>query len=308
MNRTDQTYVISIVVLGFVTALISVWPLWLFGASTGTAETAPAVTAAEHTPTNEEDEDEYEDELVGELSFAGSTTVQPLVEALGEEYRQRHPDVALNIAAGGSVVGINAVQNGEVDIGMASRRLREGEQTEGMEVHQIAVDVLAVIVHPTNPVDNLSLEDLQDIYLGEITNWEEVGGDDEDILPVIREVTSGTRGAFDKIVLDDEEPTGDAMVEVTASEVEARVAATENAIGYIGFGHIEEEIKVLSIDGVEPSPEAALSGAYSLQRPLQLLTGPLSRNLAQTFVDFALSDDGQDMVQQEGWVPARSAQ
>jgi phosphate transport system substrate-binding protein len=299
MNRTDQTYIITIVVLGFVTALVAVWPLWLPGGSAGTAATLP-VTAAEHTATD--------DDLVGELSFAGSTTVQPLAEALGEAYRRLYPNVSLNIAAGGSVVGINAVQNGEVDIGMASRKLRDSEKTEGMEIHQIAVDVLAVIVHPSNPVDNLSLEELQGIYLGEITNWEEVGGEDAEIVPVIREVTSGTRGAFDDIVLDDEEPTSDADVQITASEVEARVATTENAIGYIGFGHIEEEIKVLPIDGVEPSPEAALSGEYGLQRPLHLLTGPLSRDLAQSFIDFALSEEGQDIVVEEGWVSARSVE
>jgi phosphate transport system substrate-binding protein len=166
--------------------------------------------------------------------------------------------------------------------------------------------VLAIIVHPSNPVDELSLEELQDIYLGEITNWEEVGGEDAEIIPVVREVTSGTRGAFDDIVLGDDEPTIDADVQITASEVEARVATTENAIGYIGFGHIApDEIKVLEIDNTAPSPEAALAGEYRLQRPLQLLTGPLSRDLADTFIDFALSSEGQEIVVDVGWVPAR---
>jgi phosphate transport system substrate-binding protein len=302
MSRTDAQYMSAMVILGVLTAMIAIWPIWWPGGTPATARVAdsdaPADIDAEDSISNEE--------LFGELSFVGSTTVQPLVEELGEKYQQHYPNISLNISAGGSVVGIQAVQNGQVDIGMASRALREGEQMDGMEVHKIAIDVLAMIVYPTNPVDNLTLEELQGIYLGEITNWEEVGGEDEEILPVIREVTSGTRGAFDDIVLNGEEPTEDADVQVTASEVEARVATTENAIGYIGFGHIDtSEIKLLTIDGVEPSPEAALDDSYPLQRPLQLLTGPLSRDLSQTFIDFALSEEGQEMVVEEGWVPAR---
>jgi phosphate transport system substrate-binding protein len=248
-----------------------------------------------------------EDALEGELSFAGSTTVQPLAERLAEAYQERHPNVILDIAAGGSLVGIQGVQNGDIDIGMASRELKPEEVTEGMEAHRIAVDVLAVIVHSTNPVENLRRDELSAIYRGELTNWSEIGGPDMPILPVIREVTSGTRGAFDDIVLGGADPTADADVQITASEVEARVASSENAIGYVGFGHIDlDEIKVVRIDDVEPSPENALDGSYTLQRPLQLLTGPLSRELAQTFIDFALSETGQQIVVEDGWVPARA--
>lgn len=264
-------------------------------------------SASDEDADEDREAEEEAEELSGDISVVGSTTVQPLVEQLGEEYHRQHPDVTLNIGAGGSVVGIEAIQNGEVDIGMASRALREGELKDGMEIHQVAIDVLAVIVHPSNPVDELTLEELQGIYMGDITNWSDVGGEDSDILPVIREVTSGTRGAFDSIALEDEEPTEDADVQITASEVEARVATTENAIGYVGFGHlIEDEIKVLAIDGEKPSPEAALEGTYKLQRPLLLLTGPLSRDLAFTFIEFALSDEGQELVEEDGWVPARS--
>jgi phosphate transport system substrate-binding protein len=242
----------------------------------------------------------------GELTFAGSTTVQPLAEEIGKAYREKYPDVSLNIAAGGSGVGIQAIQEGDVDIGMASRKLKEDEITDGMEVHQIAVDVLAVIVHPTNPVDGITREELKSIFMGEITNWSEVGGPDEDIRVVIREETSGTRGAFDEIVLDEEPNSPDADVQITAGEVEQKVANTENAIGYIGFGHVNpEEIKVLEIDGVMPSPESAMDDTYQLQRPLQLLTGPLSRDLAQTYIEFALSEEGQEIVEADGWVPVQ---
>ncbi len=239
------------------------------------------------------------------LTFAGSTTVQPLAEKLGKVYRQQNPNVELEIGAGGSRVGIQAVQEGTADIGMASRELKEGEQTEGMEVYQIAVDVLAMIVHPSNPVEELSLEQLKGIYTGEITNWSEVGGEDMPIVPVIRETTSGTRGAFDDIVLGDDDPIEtEENTEVTAGEVHAHVAESEDAIGYVGFGHLSgDDVKVVSIDGIEPNPESAKDGTYKLKRPLQMMIGSLSRPLAKEFIDFVLSEEGQQIVVEDGWVP-----
>lgn len=257
--------------------------------------TAPTEVVAPATPAA----------LVGELTFVGSTTVQPLVEKLGKAYNRKYPEVTLNIAAGGSVAGIQAVQNGEVDIGMSSRALKPEEQRADMERHLLAIDVLAIIVHPSNPVDGLTLRQLERIYTGKITNWRQVGGRNMPILPVVREVTSGTRGAFDDIALSGKEPTEQADVQITASEVEARVARTEQAIGYVGFGHMQlDEIKVLAIDDVLPSQETALDASYRLTRPLLLLTGPLSRDIADTFVQFALSEEGQRLVAADGWVPA----
>lgn len=238
----------------------------------------------------------------GRLTFAGSTTVQPLVEALAATYRQRYPAVELEIAAGGSVVGINAVQDGSADIGMSSRQVKAEELRPGMQTYQIAIDVLAIIVHPSNPVTDLSQEQLRAIYTGEISNWREVGGPDLPIVPVVREISSGTRGAFDEIALSGANPVASADVQVTAGEVEARVASLPGAIGYVGFGNVKNDIKVLAIDGVQPSPQAARDGSYRLQRPLLLLSGPLSRPLSRSFVEFALSDEGQRIVAAQGWV------
>lgn len=246
--------------------------------------------------------------LNGRVTFAGSTTVQPLVEALAVTYRDLNPAIELEIAAGGSVVGINAVQDGSADIGMSSRNLRPDELRSGMELYQIAIDVLAIVVHPSNPVDAISLEQLRAIYTGGITNWSEVGGLDQPILPVMREVSSGTRGAFDEIALGGAAPLSSADVQVTAGEVEARVASNPAAIGYVGFGNLGSDVKVLAIDGVPPSPETARSGAYKLQRPLLLLRGPLSRPISRSFVDFALSAEGQRIVAADGWVPVSAGQ
>ncbi|MDW8068339.1 MAG: phosphate ABC transporter substrate-binding protein [Anaerolineae bacterium] len=243
--------------------------------------------------------------IAGKLLFAGSTTMQPLVGALGEAFQKQYPGIQLEIAAGGSKVGIQAVHEGTVDIGMASRALTP-QEAEGIQVHTIALDVIAIVVHPSNPVENLSLESLAAIYRGEITNWSQVGGPDMDILPITREMSSGTRGAFDELVLGGKELAApDLQTAVTAGDMAAMVAARPGAIGYVGFGNLQDSLRVVPINGVFPSPATARSGEYPLVRPLNLLTGPLSQPLADEFIRFALSMDGQRIVEQAGWVPVR---
>lgn len=243
--------------------------------------------------------------LVGKITFAGSTTMQPLVEKLAEQYRRHNDGIQMEIAAGGSVVGINAVQAGRVDVGMASRDLKDGEMKADMQQFLIAYDALAVIVNPKNPVRSLTVAQLRDIYTGRLTNWKELGGSDAPIRAVVREVSSGTRGAFDDLVLAGRAPAVRLSAEVTAGEVETTVAGDPGAVGYVGFGNLRPDIAAVSIDGVAPGPEAVQSGSYKLRRPLILLLGSLSRPLARTFVDFALSPEGQRLVAQDGWVPIR---
>jgi phosphate transport system substrate-binding protein len=242
--------------------------------------------------------------LRGRVTFAGSTTVQPLADKLGAVFRQHHPDVALDIAAGGSVVGIQAIHDGTTDIGMASRALKPDE-AEGITQHQIAIDVIAVVVHPTNPIKDLTLEQLRAIYIGQIANWKQVGGDDRPITVVVREKNSGTRGAFDELVLENKEPTAPSLkATITAGDMAATVAADPAAIGYVGFGNLESSLKVVSIESVLPSKETARNGSYKLIRPLLLLTGPLSQPLADEYITFVLSDEGQQLVEKDGWVGA----
>ncbi len=243
--------------------------------------------------------------LVGRITFAGSTTVQPLAAEIGRAFNVHYPEITLDIAAGGSTVGINAIHEGTVDIGMASRKLKD-EEAAGITVHQIAVDVLAVVVHPDNPVESLTSAQLRDIYLGKITNWQAVGGNAAPIVVAIREKTSGTRGAFDEIVLDKAEPAApNLQVAITAGDMAAIVAQEPRAIGYVGFGNLDADLKVLAIDGNMPTEENARNGTYRLTRPLLLLTGPLSHPLSQTYVDFALSAEGQQVVATQGWVPVK---
>jgi phosphate transport system substrate-binding protein len=213
--------------------------------------------------------------------------------------------VTLDIAAGGSEVGIQAIHDGTVDIGMASRALTP-EEAEGITPHQVAVDVIAVIVNEDNPVTTLTMEELRAIYLGEITNWQAVGGAAAPITVVVREINSGTRGAFDKIVLNGEEPNAPGLDKaLTASDVAAIVSETPTALGYVGFGHLDSGFRALQIEEITPSAETARDGSYRLTRPLQLMTGSLTQPLAEEFLDFALSEEGQDVVKEEGWVPVK---
>jgi phosphate transport system substrate-binding protein len=242
--------------------------------------------------------------LIGRITFAGSTTVQPLADQLGVAFQARHPQLMLDIAAGGSVVGIKAVHDGAADIGMASRALK-AEEAAGIEQYQIASDVLAIVVNQSNPIGGVTRDQLRDIYLGKITNWQELGGPDRLIVPVVREKSSGTRGAFDELVLEKQDPQGDRLqTAITAGDVAALVSSTPGAIGYVGFGSLDTKLKLLAIDGVTPSPETVRNNTYQLVRPLLLLTGPLTQPIAQTYIDFALSPEGQALVEADGWVRA----
>jgi phosphate transport system substrate-binding protein len=242
------------------------------------------------------------DPYAGRLTFAGSTSLQPLVAKLAEVFQSEHSKVELDVAAGGSGVGIQAVHDGTVDIGMASRALSL-EEAEGIEIHQIATDAIAVIVHASNPVSNLERDQLRAIYIGEIVNWSELGGDDQDIIAVVRDKSSGTRGAFDTIALEKAEPDAPGLhVAITAGDVAALVASEPAAIGYVGFGNLEDDLKAIRIDGVGPTVGAVQDGSYTLVRPLQLLTGPLSQPLAANFIEFALSEEGQRIIAENGWV------
>jgi len=245
--------------------------------------------------------------LSGKLTFAGSTTIQPLAAKVGEAFNQVYPHVQLDIAAGGSSVGIQAVKDGLVDIGMSSRALAP-EEASGLEQYQIAIDVIAIVVHPHNPVQGLTLEQLRAIYRGDLTNWKTLGGADETIVPVAREKTSGTRAAFDELVLAKQEPAAaNLRMAITAGDAAAIIATEPAAIGYVGFGNIGNNLKVVPVGGVHPSVESAKNNSYPLLRPLLLLTGPLSQPLARSFIDYILSPDGQRLVGEFGWVPIDGA-
>ena len=188
---------------------------------------------------------------------------------------------------------------------MASRALTSDE-AQGINQYKVAIDVLAIIVHPDNPVTKLTLAQLEDIYMGRLTNWQTLGGPDLVIIPVQRETSSGSRGAFDELVLQKQTAAAANLVtSVTAGDEAANVASKAGAIGYVGFGNIDNTTKAISINGILPTQKTARDNSYPLIRPLTFMTGPLSQPLAQTFIDFALSTQGQKDIQDLGWVPVK---
>lgn len=261
----------------------------------GCSQTAAITPTA--TPTS--------DPLNGRLTLVGSTTIQPLITPLANDFMLLHSNVNLDIAGGGSVVGISAVHEGTADIGMASRTLTDDE-SKGIKQYQIAIDVLAIVVHPDNPVKTLTLAQIQDIYFGRVTNWKDLGGIDQPIVPVQRELSSGSRGAFDEMVLGKQTATASNVeTSVTAGDLAARISKEEGAIGYLGFGNIDSSMKVLGINGVIPNQATAKDGSYPLIRPLILMTGPLTQPLAQNFIDYVLSSTGQKRINDLGWIPVK---
>ena len=244
-----------------------------------------------------------------QLTITGSTSVGPFVEHLADLYQQEHPGQKINVQSLGSTAGIQAAENGTVEIGMSSRHL-EAEEAEQLKPIEIARDALAVIVHPTNPVANLTTEQVRAIFGGEIRTWREVGGRDASIVIVTREAGSGTYGAFEELVMKKQLPTTRALRQGSNGAVRQIVAGDPDAIGYISLGLVNETVKPVAIDGVQASTEAVISGQYKLVRPFLFVTrknATLSA-LAEDFLRYVLSPAGQHELVQAGLIQGADAQ
>jgi phosphate transport system substrate-binding protein len=243
-------------------------------------------------------------ELSGTITEAGSTTVQPLAELLADEYMAKHSGVQVTIGGGGTSVGITSVNNGTVDIGAASRELKSDEPQ--LVKHLLAKDGIAIVVKPGNQVSGLTKAQVRDIFGGVIKNWKDVGGPDHAINVVVRESGSGTRTAFEEMVMAKPEPAvaiaSTALEQNSNGGVKQVVGGDSYAIGFISFGYIDSTVKALSIDGVEATVENAKSGTYPIVRPLYFLTKVAPTGLVEEFIDFCLSDEGQAIVADEGYV------
>lgn len=240
---------------------------------------------------------------------AGSTSVQPYVEILAEEFKILFPEIAVNVQGSGSTGGIRAVQNGIADIGMSSRALA-GEELNLWHI-AIAKDALALIVHPDNPVSSLTLEQIRRIYSGDITNWSMVGGNNAVIHVVSRENGSGTRSAFQEMVMADMFISRRAIVQNTNGAIRQIVAGNKNAIGFISLGLVDYKdlppVKALNLNDIEPTQDNVFNGIYPLFRSFLFLATeePLPNTPAGIFLEFTLSDEGQSILSGEGLIPVR---
>jgi len=238
----------------------------------------------------------------GALEVIGSTSIEPFAEMLAQEYEKEYPQHYVNVQGGGSTAGIQAATNGIADIGMCSRGLK-AEET-GFKDFVIARDGLAIVVHPSNPASNLTRTEIQKIFAGDLVNWKQCGGDDRPIRVITREEGSGTREAFMKLVMGKARVFRKALTQESNGAVKELVRNDPGAIGYMSLG-LAHGLKLLAVDGVEPSAEAALSGKYPLVRPFLFVTRGEPSERAKAFIDYVLSPPAQQLMEREGLVRAK---
>ena len=242
----------------------------------------------------------------GTVSTDGSTSMEKVIGALSESYMAANKDVTVNYNPTGSGAGITAVQEGTCDIGLSSRALKDEEKAAGLKETVLAYDGIAIIVHPDNPVNDLSIEQIAKLYTGEITNWKDVGGSDAEVVLIGREAASGTRDGFESITGTKDACKLDQELTSTGGVIEA-VAGNPNAIGYASLSAVEGKntVKAVTVGGVACTEETVLNGSYAIQRPFVLVTktGETLSPAAQAFFDYATSSTASQLIKAAGAVP-----
>lgn len=239
------------------------------------------------------------------ISIAGSTTVLPVAQAAAEEYMNQHSNADIQVSGGGSGVGATSVIGGTADIGMLSRDLKASEK-EGNTLKEFVVgkDGIALVGHPSNTVADLSLEQVKAIYQGTITNWKEVGGADLEIVLIGRDSSSGTREFFTEFVLNKEDAAKEMQELNSNGAVAQAVSITPGAIGYVSLEYVDDSLKAFSIGGVAPTVDNVISGIYEINRPLLMVTNGEPEGLAADYLAFILSEEGQQILKDSGFIPA----
>ncbi|MGB9939945.1 PstS family phosphate ABC transporter substrate-binding protein [Methanosarcina sp.] len=301
VNKLKFYAILTLMVIGFV---------FLGGCAEKNSEASSPVqeNSSEGTPAEEATATEAQ-----EISLKGSDTVLPLAQTEAEEFMIENPEQSVTVTGGGSGVGIAALIDGEVDIATASREMKADEikaaQANGINPteHTIAYDGISVVVNPSNPVTELTFDQLRGIYNGSISNWKDIGGTDAPITIISRDSSSGTYEYFQEAVLLEDEYRPDALTQAATGGIVGEVSQNPSAIGYIGVAYLDESVKALNLDagnGPEaPTPENILSGAYPLSRPLYFYTNGEPTGLTKEFVDFVMSEKGQNLVSEVGYFP-----
>jgi phosphate transport system substrate-binding protein len=235
------------------------------------------------------------------ITVAGSTSVEPFAELLAEEYMTLHPELHIYVQGGGSTAGIESAISRAGDIGMSSRNLTQDEKT--LYAVTVARDAIAIIVHPVNLIKTLSLDQIRNVFSGTIKNWKELGGPNHPIDVVTREEGSGTRESFQKFVMGKEDISLGALVQDSNGAVRQVIASDRNAIGYISLGLVNDQVRAVSISGVEPNLENVYNGKYTLVRPFLFVFNGEPVGGAKSFLEFVLSPQAQKLLLKEGLVP-----
>ena len=242
-------------------------------------------------------------ELSGAVTTGGSTSVESVIGILTEAFKEIQPNVDVTYDPTGSGAGITGASEGTLDIGLSSRALKDDE-AETLDATVFALDGIAIVVNNENTVEDLSLEQIKGLATGEITNWSEVGGPDAPVVLVGREAGSGTRDGFESIV-DVEDACVYEQELTSTGAVLAAVVANPNAFGYASLSAVDDQVKAVTVDGVEASEATVQDGTYTIQRPFVFVTkkGETLSDAAQAFIDFAISGDADDLIAQAGAVP-----
>ncbi len=270
--------------------------------TTGTETDTAQSTEAEST--EESSTEEQATDITGTLALAGSTSMEKLCEALKEGFMEKYPDVTVTVEYTGSSAGVESLIQGSVDIGDASRGLKDGELESGAVENSVAIDGIAVITDTENTVTNLSTDDLKAIYTGEVTNWSELGGSDEAIVVIGREAGSGTRGAFEEL-LEIEDACNYAQELDSTGAALAKVASTKGAIGYVSLDAVDDSVISMSLNDVAATEENITAGNYQLSRPFVMATmGEVSEqnDLVKTWFDYISSEEGQEIITSVGLI------
>ena len=261
------------------------------------------------TNTNDNSNDTNNDNapaaVTGTVATDGSTSMEKVIGALSESFMANNADATVTYNPTGSGAGITAVQEGTCDIGLSSRALKDEEKAAGLQETVLAYDGIAIIVHPDNPVSDLSIEQIAQLYTGEITNWKDVGGNDAQVVLIGREAASGTRDGFESITGTKDKCQYRQELTSTGDVITA-VSQNPDAIGYASLASIKDSVKALNVDGVTPSEASVKDGSYKVQRPFVLVTveGKALSPAAQSFFDYVTSADAADIIAKAGAVAA----
>ena len=253
----------------------------------------------------------------GAIQVKGSDTMVNLAQMWAEDYMNERPDTSIAVTGGGSGTGISAMINGTTDMANASREMKDKEKEQasgqGIEVeeHKVALDGIAVLVHPDNPVNTLTTNQLAGIFTGRITDWSDVGGSAGPIVILSRESNSGTHVFFKEHILDNEEYSPEALLMPSSQAIFEEVKQNPNGIGYVGMGYIQEGVRAVKVSkdnaaGVLPSIETVQSGEYPISRPLYIYITKDASQAVTDYLDWILGDEGQAIVLQLDFVPLGS--
>ena len=254
-----------------------------------------AATEAENAPSAD---------LSGAISMVGSTSMEKFANALSESFMEKYPNVTVTAEFVGSGAGIEAVSNGTADIGNSSRNLKDEEKAGGVAENIVAIDGIAVVVDGANTVEDLTKQQLSDIYEGKITNWKDAGGNDAPIVVIGRESGSGTRSAFEELLKLEDMCKYSNELDSTGA-VMAKVASTPGAIGYVSLDVLDDTVKAVKLEGAEPTEENIKAGSYFLSRPFVMATkGEISEqnDLVKALFDYIYSDEGTEIVKSVGLI------